>query len=133
MKKIIFGVLILIALSGTVRAQNPSVLLGQKVESGNSFEIQGTITSVNDSSFIVRGELVAVSSEKMSRFKSNRLLETGNFVKVTGEIKNNILMAEDIDVLGKNPEIETSLPHPTIIDQDILGGIISAIKNIIFQ
>ncbi len=133
MKKIIFGVLILIALSGTVRAQNPSVLLGQKVESGNSFEIQGTITSVNDSSFIVRGELVAVSSEKMSRFKSNRLLETGNFVKVTGEIKNNILMAEDIDVLGKNPDAGTSLPHPTIIDQDILGGIISAIKNIIFQ
>lgn len=125
--------MILIALSGTVRAQNPSVLLGQKVESGNSFEIQGTITSVNDSSFIVRGELVAVSSEKMSRFKNNRLLENGNFVKVTGEIKNNILMAEDIDVLGKNPEAGTSLTHPTVIDQDILGGIISAIKNIIFQ
>lgn len=131
MRTIISLLLVLVVLTGTVKAQHKSgVLLVQTTDIGDRFEIQGTITGVNESSFTVRGELVAVSSERMDRFKSNRLTEKGNFIKVTGEIKNNILMAENIEVLGKNPEAESNLPQNSIIDTGIFKEIVSTIINI---
>jgi hypothetical protein len=141
MKHFLFAVMMIIVLTGSVTAQiRPQGLLGQKIETGQSFEIQGTVTSVNDSSFIVRGELVAASSEDMSRFKSNHLVNIGNFITVKGEIKNNIMMAESIDVMGKNPEADTDymakIQSETITNPDnksVLDGIVDAIKNILFK
>lgn len=139
MKYILIFVFALMLLVSTVSAQRPSpVLVGQKTETNNSFEIQGTITSVNDSSFIVRGELVAVTSENMDRFKSNGLIDVGNFVTVKGEIKNNIMMAKDISKLGKNPEAESDDMKKTQVEtitnpdnKSVINGIVDAIKNIL--
>ncbi len=139
MKYILIFVFALMLLVSTVSAQRPNpVLVGQKTETNNSFEIQGTITSVNDSSFIVRGELVAVTSENMDRFKSNGLIDVGNFVTVKGEIKNNIMMAKDISKLGKNPEAESDDMKKTQVEtitnpdnKSVINGIVDAIKNIL--
>lgn len=140
MRYIALSVFTLIVLANTVSAQRPSpVLIGQKTETSSSFEIQGTITTVNDSSFIVRGELVAATSENMDRFKSNGLIDVGNFVTVKGEIKNNIMMAKQITKLGKNPEAGSDDMKKTQVEvitnpnnKSVVDGIINAIKNILF-
>ncbi len=140
MKYVAISVFTLLVLANTVSAQRPSpVLIGQKMETSSSFEIQGTITTVNDSSFIVRGELVAATSENMDRFKSNGLVDVGNFVTVKGEIKNNIMMAKNIAKLGENPESGSDDMKKTQIEtitnpdnKSVIDGIIDAIKNILF-
>ncbi len=140
MKYIAISVFTLLVLANTVSAQRPSpVLIGQKMETSSSFEIQGTITTVNDSSFIVRGELVAATSENMDRFKSNGLVDVGNFVTVKGEIKNNIMMAKNIAKLGENPESGSDDMKKTQIEtitnpdnKSVIDGIIDAIRNILF-
>lgn len=141
MKYVVLSVFTLIILANTVSAQKPNPsLVGQKMETSSAFEVQGTITSVNDSSFIVRGELVAATSENMDRFKSNGLLNIGNFVSVKGEIKNNIMMAKKVTKLGENPEAESGTIKETRVEtitnpdnRSVIDGIVQVIKNILFN
>lgn len=125
----------IIALTLTSGISAQEIMISQKVETDNKFEIQGTVTSVNESSFTVRGELVAVSSEDMSRLKNNHVLNIGNFVNVEGEIKNNIMVADNVEVLGHNPEAVTSEVETTadvsanVKTGSILKNIVDAIKG----
>ncbi len=125
----------LLALTLTSGISAQEIMISQKVETDNKFEIQGTVTSVNESSFTVRGELVAVSSEDMSRLKNNHVLNIGNFVNVEGEIKNNIMVADNVEVLGHNPEAVTSEVETTadvsanVKTGSILKNIVDAIKG----
>lgn len=133
MKRILTMALLALTLTSGISAQE--IMISQKVETDNKFEIQGTVTSVNESSFTVRGELVAVSSEDMSRLKNNHVLNIGNFVNVEGEIKNNIMVADNVEVLGHNPEAVTSEVETTadvsanVKTGSILKNIVDAIKG----
>lgn len=133
MKRILILALLALTLTSGISAQE--IMISQKVETDNRFEIQGTVTSVNESSFTVRGELVAVSSEDMSRLKNNHVLNIGNFVNVEGEIKNNIMVADNVEVLGHNPEAVTSEVETTadvsanVKTGSILKNIVDAIKG----
>lgn len=133
MKRILIMALLALTLTSGISAQE--IMISQKVETDNKFEIQGTVTSVNESSFTVRGELVAVSSEDMSRLKNNHVLNIGNFVNVEGEIKNNIMVADNVEVLGHNPEAVTSEVETTadvsanVKTGSILKNIVDAIKG----
>lgn len=133
MKRILIMAIIALTLTSGISAQE--IMISQKVETDNKFEIQGTVTSVNESSFTVRGELVAVSSEDMSRLKNNHVLNIGNFVNVEGEIKNNIMVADNVEVLGHNPEAVTSEVETTadvsanVKTGSILKNIVDAIKG----
>ncbi len=75
----------------------------------------------------------------MDRFKSNGLVDVGNFVTVKGEIKNNIMMAKNITKLGKNPEAVSGDMKKTQVEtitnpdnKSVIDGIIDAIRNILF-
>lgn len=133
MKRILIMAIIALTLTSGISAQE--IMISQKVETDNKFEIQGTVTSVNESSFTVRGELVAVSSEDMSRLKNNHVLNIGNFVNVEGEIRNNIMVADNVEVLGHNPEAVTSEVETTadvsanVKTGSILKNIVDAIKG----
>jgi hypothetical protein len=133
MKRILIMALLALTLTSGISAQE--IMISQKVETDNKFEIQGTVASVNESSFTVRGELVAVSSEDMSRLKNNHVLNIGNFVNVEGEIKNNIMVADNVEVLGHNPEAVTSEVGTTadvsanVKTGSILKNIVDAIKG----
>ena len=118
MRKIVLAALLVAALTTAVAAQEVKVGLsadvgsdirvGQLSETGNSFEIEGTVSSVNDSSFMVMGELVAVTQEDMGRLKANDILKAGNLVEVKGEIKNNIMIANEVNLLEKNFQTTSS-------------------------
>jgi hypothetical protein len=140
MKILIAFLMMIMLMSGTVRAQvTTGRLLVQKTDIGDTFEVQGTITEVNESSFVVRGELVAVSDENMDRFKNNQLVEVGKFVLVKGKIKNNIMMADEVKVLGDNPEADTTLMEQAKVEVtpapegDVIKDIVTVIKNILFR
>lgn len=140
MKILIAFLMMIMLMSGTVRAQvTTGRLLVQKTDIGDTFEVQGTITEVNESSFVVRGELVAVSDENMDRFKNNKLVEVGKFVLVKGKIKNNIMMADEVKVLGDNPEADTTLMEQAKVEVtpapegDVIKDIVTVIKNILFR
>ena len=114
-------------------------LISQTVETDSEFEIQGTIASVNDSSFTIRGELVAASSEEMERFKTNGIVKEGNFVKVEGKIENNVMMAEEVELLEEDfqevPELSEEAgvnlkAEAEVEDETLLKAIVDAIKAI---
>lgn len=73
-------------------------LASQKSEKNHTFEIQGKIDRVNANSFVVLGELVAVSSSLQPQL---RYLDENSYVKATGPIINNIKIVQGIYLINK--------------------------------
>lgn len=142
MKKIILVLLIgIILFNGAAWAEEEKsgTLLSQTVETDNDFEIQGTITAVNDSSFTIRGELIAVPSEDMSRYKTNEIVKEGNFVRVEGKIENNLMVAKEVKLLEKDfqevPELNEEAgvnlkAEAEVEDESLLKALVDTIRKI---
>lgn len=112
MRNIFLAALLVAVLTTVAAAQEVKVGVNADVKSGvktaqlsdtgNTFAVQGTVTGVNESSFVVMGELIAVTQEDMSRLKANDILKAGNLVEVKGKIENNIMIANEVNLLEKN-------------------------------
>ena len=75
----------------------------------------------------------------MERFKTNGIVKEGNFVKVEGKIENNVMMAEEVELLEEDfqevPELSEEAgvnlkAEAEVEDETLLKAIVDAIKAI---
>lgn len=98
----------------------------QKIETDSNFEIQGQITSVNQNSFSLLGELIVVSQD--TQFQQNENINVGDFVKVDGVIKNGIKIADKVTILKPGVSQKTDV-ETTTNDDGLIKKAINAVSN----
>ena len=82
-----------------------NVNTNSSVKINNSdFEIEGIIDSVSSDKFTVNDQSILIDSSQVNSYKQKGILVVGNEIKVTGNIKNGVLYAENILVKEGNPE-----------------------------
>lgn len=142
MKKIVIIFLLFLALSTSFKVSAQQIkadaeldsslftqednMNNQKIETDSNFEIQGQITSVNQNSFSLLGELIVVSQD--TQFQQNENINVGDFVKVDGVIKNGIKIADKVTILKPGVSQKTDV-ETTTNDDGLIKKAINAVSN----
>lgn len=100
MKKIILLMALLFTTSlPLVLGQEVNFSPEKKVETDSSFQITGKVEKVNENTFIVSGELIAVNTDENVSLLTKGKIKGDDLVVVNGEIKNKIKIAQKIKIL----------------------------------